>query len=92
MLLSCGVERVFNIGSSILPHHIMPFGMFLPLSWCLSGQRFLFSLNNGKPKHRIVSRLQIFQKRPKLSPLLPLRHGGLREPHVVEEACPAEGA
>ena len=37
VLLSCGVERVFNIGSSILPHHIMPFGIFLPLAWCLSG-------------------------------------------------------
>ena len=37
VLLSCGVERVLNIGSSILPHHIMPFGMFLPSSWCLSG-------------------------------------------------------
>ena len=37
MLLSCGVEKVFNIGSYILPHHIMPFGMFLHVSWCLSG-------------------------------------------------------
>ena len=37
VLLSCGVERVFNIGSSILPHHTMSFGMPLSSSWCLSG-------------------------------------------------------
>ena len=37
VLLSSGVESLFNIRSSILPHHIMPFGMFLPSSWCLSG-------------------------------------------------------
>ena len=60
MLLGCSVERVFNVGSSILPHHIMPLWMFLPSSWCLSGLSDRFSLNNGKPDHRIVSRLQIF--------------------------------
>ena len=37
VLLSCGVERVFKIGSCILPRHIMPFGTFLPSSWFLSG-------------------------------------------------------
>ena len=33
VLLSCGVERVFNIGSSILLHHIMPIWDISALVW-----------------------------------------------------------
>ena len=45
MLLSCGVERVFNIGSSILTCHIMPFGIFCPrLGVCLVRGLYFLSI------------------------------------------------